>query len=506
MSAAVESDFLTSYAARDWPSTVATIDRHWVALTFSHATYRQMFAALAEAPDNQLRRSARVSLLAEVIGRLPGGTVPVTIPRGPARVEHALRDGVARDLLEQAVLGMIARRAGGLPHEAVEIATASRPLLRAAAATRFSPAADLAAYWHLQAGQAALHAGDIDQALLDLRQAWSFRDDDVTGYVAPSTAPFLALLATLVGDDAGSARWQDEVDRLEPDGRSLIEWETMERPRLVAWLLESSDRLDTATGRDLGRALLPQLAFDEIWPITLFALVRHLVDDGQTVRAEQLVETTVALHSSAPATGSFHAAFVALARAELALALGRVGAVGRVLTGPDVALLPALTSVYSVRLEIACGDLTAAHRLATVASHQDDRRARREGVLLRAVVAAEDSAPYSPSLRRTTSLLPAELRARLTATYGEDLPPANPGVVVPSSPVIRLTPGETRVLEALRGPGSLPEVADRLFISRNTLKSHLRALYAKLGVSSREAAVAVAGDLGLLGHDEGPPP
>ena len=38
-------------------------------------------------------------------------------------------------------------------------------------------------------------------------------------------------------------------------------------------------------------------------------------------------------------------------------------------------------------------------------------------------------------------------------------------------------------------PGSLREVADALFISRNTIKTHTRALYAKLGVASRDEAV-----------------
>ena len=58
---------------------------------------------------------------------------------------------------------------------------------------------------------------------------------------------------------------------------------------------------------------------------------------------------------------------------------------------------------------------------------------------------------------------------------------------------------EVEVLRALAGAGSLREVADALYISRNTIKTHTRALYAKLGVGTREEAVARGRELGLVG-------
>ena len=71
---------------------------------------------------------------------------------------------------------------------------------------------------------------------------------------------------------------------------------------------------------------------------------------------------------------------------------------------------------------------------------------------------------------------------------------------------MRLTRSEARALTALTGAGSLPEIAEGLYISRNTLKTQLRTLYAKLGVASRDEAVALALRLGLLDDDGGPPP
>jgi len=43
----------------------------------------------------------------------------------------------------------------------------------------------------------------------------------------------------------------------------------------------------------------------------------------------------------------------------------------------------------------------------------------------------------------------------------------------------------------------VPEMADALFISVNTVKSHLKSVYRKLAVSSRQAAVKRARELGL---------
>ena len=50
-----------------------------------------------------------------------------------------------------------------------------------------------------------------------------------------------------------------------------------------------------------------------------------------------------------------------------------------------------------------------------------------------------------------------------------------------------------------------PEIASRLFISRNTVKSEAVAIYRKLGVSSRSEAIERAVEVGLLESSVYPP-
>jgi len=61
-----------------------------------------------------------------------------------------------------------------------------------------------------------------------------------------------------------------------------------------------------------------------------------------------------------------------------------------------------------------------------------------------------------------------------------------------------LTEREEAVLRLLRGPLSLREIGQELFLSTNTIKTHTRAIYRKLGVSTRAEAVERGYQAGLL--------
>jgi LuxR family maltose regulon positive regulatory protein len=69
-------------------------------------------------------------------------------------------------------------------------------------------------------------------------------------------------------------------------------------------------------------------------------------------------------------------------------------------------------------------------------------------------------------------------------------------------PAISLTAGltesEAAVLRLFQGAKSLREIGQQLDLSQNTIKSHARAIYRKLGVSARSDAVSKAREIGLM--------
>ena len=93
-----------------------------------------------------------------------------------------------------------------------------------------------------------------------------------------------------------------------------------------------------------------------------------------------------------------------------------------------------------------------------------------------------------PRTRQLTALITAGLKARKRAA-----PAPRQGKLLDP-----LTTAEIRVLEKLSERLTYTEIAADLYLSLNTVKTHLRHAYMKLGVTSRSSAVKRATSLGIL--------
>jgi LuxR family maltose regulon positive regulatory protein len=167
------------------------------------------------------------------------------------------------------------------------------------------------------------------------------------------------------------------------------------------------------------------------------------------------------------------------------------------LEGVDAELPTAVGAAHEAR-----GDLDAA-----VASYEQAAQAYSHGGqpaleamalvrlarILRALGRDAEADRVAADLRRAVDRCPDPglLRARLNELE-------RPGRAREGEPDGAISERELVVLRALAGPMSEREIARELYLSHNTVHSHARAIYRKLGVSSRADAVTRARDLGLL--------
>jgi DNA-binding CsgD family transcriptional regulator len=85
------------------------------------------------------------------------------------------------------------------------------------------------------------------------------------------------------------------------------------------------------------------------------------------------------------------------------------------------------------------------------------------------------------------------LRAQLSKQSSASVPAAS-----------ALTAAELRLLPMLSTHLSIPEIAEEMFLSRNTIKTEANSIYRKLGASSRSQAVTRSRELGLWRADNPP--
>jgi LuxR family maltose regulon positive regulatory protein len=90
----------------------------------------------------------------------------------------------------------------------------------------------------------------------------------------------------------------------------------------------------------------------------------------------------------------------------------------------------------------------------------------------------------------------AALLAETRSLLAGRMPAPSPAAAQP--PLEPLSNSEIRVLRYLPTNLSVPEIASDLYVSRNTVKTHIHRLYTKLGTHRRGEAVERARALGLL--------
>ena len=420
------------------------------------------------------------------------------------RYHHLFRDMLLAELerLEPGLIPVLRRRAvgwclrNGLPEEALEYSMAAGDT-------------DVVAALVEKLGVPAHRQGRVPTAKRWLR--WLEDRGGFEGH--PMVAVLAALFWAVTGRPVEADRWADVVDRwqygdpVRPSDPSTEAWAAVMRTLLCR---RGAERMRADADEAVRRFAAE--SFVTSAPALLQGIARVLcgdldggdasLEDGVSVGEEVGAHEDVAL-------ALCERSLVAIARGDWGRAEVFADQAGAVLrrAGIEESYATPLVSAIQARAAMHRGDVPAARQVLLVAQRLRHLltyalpyfavQTRIE--LIRVHFTLTDLAGARTLMREVDELLRRRpdlgnlageaqvLRARLAEERDSSAPGAS-----------ALTGAELRLLPMLSTHLSLPEIAEELFLSRNTIKSQAISIYRKLGASSRNQAVGRSRELGLL--------
>lgn len=364
--------------------------------------------------------------------------------------------------------------------------------------------ADRVAHLIARVGRRTYALGQADTVLGWLR--WFEHQDRIIDY--PDIAALGALIHALSGNEAATERWASVLLA----GAPLGEGGGLSAAALVLRGIRARDGIDQmradAHAASRGGAPEPE------WRAAALALegFSHLWE-GNAERAEPLF-------GQAAAVGDW---FLAVPSASLALAALALIAIGRddwaaatefaaraekVLRthGLERYLTSALTYAIASRCAIRRHDITGARRLlarAAIIRPQLTAATPALSVQILLEMASahtelSDDAGARVVLRQTATILARRLDLGRLPDQFQEIKARLDTLAVSQIGLTALTAAELRLLPYLATHLSFAEIAERLYVSRHTVKTQAMSIYRKVGASSRSEAVRSAVEAGLL--------
>jgi LuxR family maltose regulon positive regulatory protein len=345
-----------------------------------------------------------------------------------------------------------------------------------------------------------------------------FADDDLVRY--PALAVYGAWFHLLTGRPEEAVRWlalADGATSTVPlfDGSATVEpWVAILRAHMMRGGVEQS-----LTDANRALELLPPTSSFRSTALAVRGGAHALL--GATDRATEDLQAAVEIGLAFNAVDE-----VFVSQALLALLAYRQGAwteaaeraraaqkvvdesgFGDYAESAIVHVATARVAVHEARPDDARAVLARAHRLRPLLDHGAPWLTVQVGLeLTRAHLALGDADAARTILGETEEVLALrpglgllvdeaqELRTRVEATSGSA-----------GAWAMSLTSAELRLLPYLATHLTFPEIGNRLFLSRNTVKTEAVSIYRKFGASSRSEAIERAIEVGLIDSSIYPP-
>ncbi len=508
-----------SYAveARNWPLAIELLEEHWVRLVGSH--FALLRSALRELPPDLVEARPVIKAgrdLFVLLGSHP--TIPAdALPQDPAALEKLGATDEASDALAIGCVQSLMLRLAGEHDRAAEMTRRLSHLVRGALEARPDDVGPQLPIMRLQWGITYQLAGAFAESAVELRLAHRSALGQRVDFIALNAAGNSAMNWAVIGEPRRTEEWL-ELEEAHPDTEGWFE-PMIKVGGLVARTLVALDRLDlVGAGKwldELGEAS----EREELWPYITFAHCRYALATGQAYTGMAVLQRAVTSHSAAIRNGSAISRLMTALEIELRLALGEGNRALAILEAQPVEA--PLIVATAARAHLLTGAPAAALALCRKCDwfSQPFTRTQLEVLLIEAAAhrtlgekaAAARSWAHAAALADRTGLLgtlatvPRELVAALDAAAPLPSPAAAsflasdvPEIYPPAVHHVELTEREHAVLLELAQGLSTLEIARKLFVSTNTVKSQLRSLYRKIGAHSRDEALEIAYRTGLI--------
>jgi LuxR family maltose regulon positive regulatory protein len=511
--------------AEDWDLAVAVVTHHWLEL-FVRGQGGAIRALVDQLPPERLQEDAELAaaLACSALDAREPDTAEIHLAHAELRAER-LPPARRRRYLETMALARLylARLEGDFE---AALTAADSLLVEASGHAGPHDEARLTIV-HATLGETALWAHRIDRAAEELRQAVALADAAKLEYVSVGARSHLALLEVLTeGVGGGSEHARAALELAERRGWSAIPQTACAHLTLAISAFFDLKPDEAAEHLARANAVAAATPGRQLHFMLVHLEVRMHMTQGRPEEGLRTLDRYgVAFRTGTPPPYE-RAAAIAL-RARLLAAAGDLEG-ARVLVAGIAGEPWLVADVAAARILLADGEpAAAAERLAAAAEAHEREQHTVTGmelavlhavacdeagdpaatrVLERALEVAETTGllwPFIEAGRHMEGLLKRQIRHGTAhrAVVGElldafaDRAPARHSVAPLLEP---LSDREQAILRYLPTTLSNREIAAELFVTTNTVKTHLRSIYRKLDVARRREAVERARDLRLL--------
>jgi LuxR family maltose regulon positive regulatory protein len=511
--------------AEDWDLAVEVVTQHWLEL-FVRGQGGAIRALVNQLPPERLREDAELAaaLACSALDAREPDTAEVHLAHAELRAEQLPAARKRRYLETMALARLYLARLEG-DFEAALVA-ADTLLVEASWHDGLHNDARLTLV-HATLGEVALWAHRIPRAFEELRQAVALADAAKLEYVSVAARSHLALLEVLTqGVGGGSEHARVALELAERRGWSAIPQTACAHLALAISAFFDLKPDEAAEHLARGYATASATPSRQLHFMLVHLDARMQMAHGRPEEGLRALDRfEVAFRAGKPPP--YERAAAAALRARMLAAAGDLEAARA--TVAEIADEPWLVSrVATARLLLAEGEPAAAAEMLAAAMEEHPSEAHTvtgvEGAILHAVACDESGDPavtrvleralevaettgllwpFVEAGRRMEGLLKRQIRHGTAhrAVVGElldafaDRAPARHSVAPLLEP---LSDREQAILRYLPTTLSNREIAAELFVTTNTVKTHLRSIYRKLDVARRREAVERARDLRLL--------